>query len=218
MNVIKQGFTLGALLGGLVFSAAAQAQTESVSDSYLYVSAGGVASRVEHKTNSSDGGGSEFHIGYAFNPSWSLELGYLDAISDKHTEPTFTSRFWYENGYQADGLVLSVLGKTKVTGGEFYYRAGLMQADVQAVTYYQPDDDNLSCKGGVLSAYQEVVDKVTYELAKCEIDDKKTVVLFGLGYKYDITDSFFVRTEVRRLFMRDGYALDHASLSLGYSF
>ena len=214
MNVIKQGFTVCSLLGGLVLSAVAQAQTETKSDSYLYVSAGGVISRVEHNTNNSDGGGSEFHVGYAINDSWSIELGYLDAISEEATEPSYTTKVWYQDGYQADGAILSVLGKAELSGGEFFYRAGIMQADVQSVTFYKRNAKNFNCQAGIVTEY----DDSNIDLLRCEVEDKKNVVLFGLGYKYDITDSFFIRTEVRRLFMRDGYSLDHASLSLGYSF
>lgn len=182
------------------------------------ISAATTYSKVDHSINDSEGGGFEAHFGYSINSSWSIELGYLDALSENPSEPDYDSDSLYGHGYQLKGVMLAVLGKAAFSEGELYYRAGIMQAEIDSTTFYEADYDGFDCNNGLISGYKVNWDDVEYNFFKCEISSKKNAALIGLGYKYDINDSWFFRTEARRIFVRNDFYVDNVSLGIGYQF
>ena len=217
MDDIKKSFIIFSIASAACLSQAAFAEETGIfSAKNYYLSGAAIYSRVDHSDNDSKGGGAELNLGYTINSSWSIELSYLDALSETSSEPDYDSRSLYTHGYELNGVMLSILGKTSLAEGELYYRAGIMRTDVNSTTFYETD--NFNCDSGLVSGYVVNWDDDVYNFFKCEVSEKKNVALFGLGYKYDFNDNWFFRTELRRLFMRDSFYVDNLSVGLGYRF
>nr|WP_245217594.1 outer membrane beta-barrel protein [Rheinheimera maricola] len=197
---------------------AQNAANKTAAAEHFSISAAANYSRVEHATNKSKGGGYEANLGYSINSNWSIELGYLDALDKTSTEPDYDSGSLYGNGYQLKGAMLTVLGKAAMAEGELYYRAGILRAEINATTFYNGEPQGFTCHNGLISEYEVTWDDIEYNFFKCEASAKKNVALFGLGYKYNISDSWFLSTEVRRIFARSGFNVDNVSVGIGYRF
>lgn len=185
---------------------------------HFYISAAATYSRVEHSTNKSKGGGYEANLGYSINSDWSIELGYLDALDKTSTEPDDDSGFLYGNGFQIKGAMLTLLGKAAMAGGELYYRAGILRAEINSTTFYRGESQGFACHNGTILEYLVYLDGDEYDFFKCVSSAKKNVALFGLGYKYAMSDSWFLSTEARRIFVRSGFNVDNVSVGIGYRF
>lgn len=185
----------GVYLAGTIGRASIDLERGEMDATLVSAGATGVSSRVDE--NDTHYG---LAIGYAFNPNFAVEAGYVD-FGDARYRATFAGGN-ADADVEAHGWAVSVLG-TMPLGDAFsiYGRLGGIQAKVEI-------DVNATGPGGTASG---------------KASDRSWSMLYGIGAGYRVTEAIGVRAEYTRYDSLGGGDVgegdvDTWSLGLTYSF
>ncbi|MBO1254188.1 outer membrane beta-barrel protein [Alteromonas sp. 5E99-2] len=151
----------------------------------------------EVDNTSSSGVAYRFAIGYELTPQWLVELGYQSIVDDEGSES--------EEGYSAQALSVSLLGRAVSRKGELFYRVGLAYVDFSGQTNISTSG---SCDVGSLSTVSSL----------CSVDEGSVGAVLGLGYDYYLDLRNELRFEIEYILADNQYSSTALFVNYKYNF
>ncbi|WP_199609321.1 outer membrane beta-barrel protein [Flocculibacter collagenilyticus] len=176
----------------------------------VYVGAFTSYGKIENEGRNSDNSAIKVVTGLRIHPQWAIELGYADLGEVEEVRTVFvnvdtdTSNTVFKNGFEGEGISLSLLGIASSQAGQLYYKIGATKLDATQVVYGQT-----TCSG-------------TYTVVennnRCEKHLNDNALTFGLGWEQNLSKSWRIRTEYERMHAEGDLTIQNAYLGVVYAF
>ncbi len=136
-------------------------------------------------------------LGYELTPQWQAEFGYQSIVDDEGNES--------EDGYSAQALSVSLLGRAVSRKGELFYRVGLAYVDFSGQTNVSSSG---ACDIGSLSSVSNL----------CSVDEGGVGAVLGLGYDYYLDLRNELRFEIEYILADNQYSSTALFVNYKYNF